>query len=149
MKTFNIYRKSILLLVGLLLLMSFSACSSTNSQSERKEKVINETEISSEGEFISYDIEPTVDLNELAQNVVYPEDARRAGIEGKVEVNVLINKDGTIRKTKIISSSNELLNQAAIDAVNKTKFKPGIKKGKPMISWLKIPIAFRLVKDKQ
>lgn len=93
--------------------------------------------------------DPKVDLEKLSKFVVYPEEARRAGIQGKVIVRVLLEKSGKLRKYFIESSDNDLLNQAALDAIkNYGQLEPAIVRGKPIICWLSIPITFRL-KDRK
>jgi TonB family protein len=52
---------------------------------------------------------------------VYPEAARKMGLEGIVKIQVTIAPDGTIRETKVIGGHPILVN-AALDAVKKWKF---------------------------
>jgi len=95
-------------------------------------------------DFVSYEQEPDVDMGELQKNVVYPDVAIKAGIEGKVMISVLIDKSGRVIKTVIRSTSSSLLDKAAIDAVKKTTFKPGFQNKQPVTSWLLIPVIFKL-----
>jgi len=95
-------------------------------------------------EFIAVDQPPQVDLGELQRNVVFPKIARRAGIEGKVIIRVLIDKLGKVKKFKIQYSDNSMLDSAAINAVKMTKFTPAIKDGKAILAWVTIPINFKL-----
>jgi protein TonB len=96
-------------------------------------------------EFIPVEKEPTVDYARLQSLVVYPDLAKRAGIEGRVVLRVLVDKDGSVRKLFIEASENELLNQAALDAVKAYgRFKPAIQNQEPIMCWISIPIQFRL-----
>ncbi len=95
-------------------------------------------------EFVPVEKEPYIDLAELQKKIVYPEMARRAGVEGKVVVRVLVGKDGKPMKTIIEQSDNELLNDAAKNAVMKSVFTPAIQNGNPIALWVSIPIQFRL-----
>lgn len=96
-------------------------------------------------EFIPVEKEPGVDLAKLQKMIIYPDLARRAGVEGSVVLRVLVDKDGTVKKSLIEFSENELLNQAAIDAVNKYgKFTPAIQNNEPIMCWVSIPIRFKL-----
>ena len=88
--------------------------------------------------------EPNIDLAELQRNVIYPEMARKVGVEGTVFIRVLVGKDGTVRQTKIEKSESSMLDQAAIDAVKKSVFTPAIQNGLPTSCWISIPIKFRL-----
>mgnify|MGYP000698070467 CR=1 FL=1 len=87
---------------------------------------------------------PMGGLSELTKNVVYPEDARNKGIEGKVFVIAFINENGDVVKTRIAKGENPILNDAAKDAVSKTKFTPGRVEGKPVKVQVTIPIVFKL-----
>jgi len=95
-------------------------------------------------DFVNVEEEPSIDLNELQKKIEYPEMARRANIEGKVIIRVLVGKNGLPKKTVVESSDNELLNEAARKAVNKSKFKPAIQNKTPIDCWVSIPISFRI-----
>lgn len=96
-------------------------------------------------EFIPVEKEPGVDYSRLQGLVKYPDLAKRAGIEGRVVLRVLVDKDGSVRKLFIEDSENELLNSAAIDAVKSYgRFKPAIQNQEPIMCWISIPIQFRL-----
>ncbi|OGU56885.1 MAG: hypothetical protein A2X64_02530 [Ignavibacteria bacterium GWF2_33_9] len=96
-------------------------------------------------EFIPVEKEPGVDYTRLQGLVKYPDLARRANIEGRVVLRVLVDKDGTVRKYFIEDSENELLNSAAIDAIKAYgKFKPAIQNQEPIMCWISIPIQFKL-----
>ncbi len=96
-------------------------------------------------EFIPVEKEPGVDLGKLQSLVVYPDLARRAGVEGTVVLRVLVDKDGSVRRMVIESSDNQLLNPAAEDAIKKYgKFTPAIQNQQPIQCWVSIPIRFRL-----
>ena len=95
-------------------------------------------------EFIEFEKEPTVDIAELSKNIVYPEDAKRDFLEGKVVLSIYIDKFGKVKKVVVRESTSTIFNNAAIDAVNKTKFSPAIQKGQPVACWIQIPIIFKL-----
>lgn len=60
----------------------------------------------------------------------YPEEARRAHIQGTVLLQVLINKNGIVEDVQLISGHPELT-EAAIKAVKKWKYKPYLLQGEP------------------
>ena len=70
--------------------------------------------------------------------------ARKAGIEGKVIVRVLVGKDGKPMKSVVQNSDSQMLDQAAKDAVMKSVFTPAIQNGQPITCWVSIPITFKL-----
>jgi len=92
------------------------------------------------------DVEPDGNdiRNQLVRAVIYPEAAHRSKIEGAVVLTVLIDFDGTIKKTKILNSSNELFTQAVEIATNKVKTNPAMQGGKPIQYWMTVPIKFEL-----
>lgn len=105
---------------------------------------VEKEEVPGIDEFVFVEKEPQVDLAELQKKIVYPEMAKRAGIEGKVTVRVLVGKDGKPMKAVVRQSDSELLNQAAIDAVMKSVFTPAIQNQQPVPAWVSIPINFKL-----
>lgn len=97
-----------------------------------------------EDAFIPVEKEPYIDLAELQKKVVYPEMARRANIEGKVTIRVLVDKNGKPKKTIIQQSDSKMLDQAAVEAVMKSVFTPAIQNQQPITCWVSIPILFKL-----
>jgi len=95
-------------------------------------------------EFVSVEVEPAYDEGALARRVKYPEMARRNGIEGIVLVGALIGKDGRIEKIQVIESDNEVLNSAAVKAVQETTFTPAKQNGQAVRVWARVPIRFTL-----
>ena len=81
----------------------------------------------------------------FAQKPVYPEKAKKAGIEGMVWVQSLIDKDGSAIKSKVAKSSgSELLDKSALKAAKKCKFKPALQKGNPVATWVTYKVEFKL-----
>jgi protein TonB len=75
----------------------------------------------------------------------YPELARKAGIEGKVVVKMLVDIDGSIMDVKILKSSgNTMLDQSAVQAAYKAKFTPAKQRDKLVRVWVSRPIDFKL-----
>jgi TonB family protein len=95
-------------------------------------------------DFVFVEKEPQVDLVELQKKIIYPEMAKRAGIEGKVTVRVLVGKDGKPIKAVVQQSDSELLNKAAVKAVMESVFTPAIQNQQPVATWVSIPINFTL-----
>jgi periplasmic protein TonB len=55
---------------------------------------------------------------------VYPAEALKQKLEGKVIVAVTVNEEGNVLKANILRSSNKIFNNAALEAAKKTKFAP-------------------------
>ena len=77
---------------------------------------------------------------------VYPEDALEKGIEGRVVLRALVDTEGIVRRVLIEQSQvSPSMEQAAIDAVYKCRFRAYGKDGKPSFFWARFPILFRIV----
>ncbi len=87
---------------------------------------------------------PVGGMETIMRNVVYPELARKAGIEGKIFVKAVINEKGDVVETSIFKGENEMLIKAAIDAVKISKFSAGEKDGKKVKAEIVVPIVFKL-----
>ena len=84
-------------------------------------------------------------LFELDIRPVYPEIAQEAGIEGTVVVQVFIDKKGRVQDTVILKGiPNTGLDEAAISAIRKTRFRPAKQRERPVGVWISIPVNFRL-----
>ncbi len=87
--------------------------------------------------------EPIGGIAEIQKKIVYPELAIKAGIQGKVFVKAFVDEKGNVVKAKIIKGIGVGCDEAAIDAVMKTKFNPGKQRGKPVKVQVSIPIFFK------
>jgi len=75
----------------------------------------------------------------------YPEVARRDGKEGLVLLRVLVNQEGRSASVEVNRSSGvEALDQAAVEAIKRWRFSPARYGDRPVESWVRIPIEFRL-----
>ncbi len=108
-----------------------------------------------EGGKIDVDISPEDYLPELGDFVpveiypefihyeepVYPRLARQAGITGTVTMWVVVDEEGNVIKVRILKSSGTAsLDEAAVKAADKNKFKPGIQNGRPV----KVPVSYEV-----
>lgn len=81
----------------------------------------------------------------VAPPLEYPRASRRMRESGKVMVRVYIDADGLPRNVQIDKSSGHVrLDDAAIAAVNKARFKPYTENGRPTPGWAYIPLSFDL-----
>jgi protein TonB len=78
---------------------------------------------------------------------VYPEIAKRAGVEGKVYVKALVDKEGRVKKAVIFKSDAEVFNQSSLDATYQWIFTPAIMNNGPVIVWVVVPYNFQLKKQ--
>jgi protein TonB len=82
----------------------------------------------------------------LRKNMVYPPKLKAAGIQGKVYVQFIVEKDGSITNVKVRRTSNvvELDNEAVRLIKAMPKWIPGSIKGKPVRVNQTVPITFSL-----
>lgn len=85
-------------------------------------------------------------MKALQEAVEYPGFARKAGIEGRVIVRFVVDENGNVTNPTVTSGVHKLLNKAALEAVKKLKFKPGMQRGKPVKVRMSLPVTFRLEK---
>jgi TonB family protein len=74
----------------------------------------------------------------------YPQIARLQRVQGQVIVNALINENGQVTETRVLSSSNGILNDAAVNSVKRSTFTPGTKDGVRVKSWCPVRVDFKL-----
>jgi TonB family protein len=81
----------------------------------------------------------------LRNEIRYPKYANRAGIEGRVLVGFVVNKDGTLSGIKIIESVFNELDEEAMRVVKKMpKWEPGMEDGEAVRVAFHLPIKFQL-----
>jgi len=79
---------------------------------------------------------------------VYPEQARRRGWEGTVQLRVQLDANGIVQGVTILQSSGySVLDQAAASQISRWRFKPSLHNGTPQPSTLRVPVKFRLEKS--
>ena len=92
--------------------------------------------------FIPYD-DPPQPLSSIKP--IYPEIAQEAGIEGTVVVQVFVDKKGRVQDTLILKGiPNTGLDEAAVTAIKKTRFRPAKQRERAVGVWISIPVNFRL-----
>jgi protein TonB len=100
----------------------------------------------SQDDFIEIDEEPRP-LNDIQKLVIYPEDAKRSGLEGKVTCSLLIGKDGNIKRIHIDKADDDIFRQPVLEAWKKVRFSPARKDGKSVQVWYTQAINFKLISN--
>ncbi len=81
----------------------------------------------------------------LSNNINYPEQAKENGIQGKVFVQFVVWKDGTIKDVKVVKGTHKLLDKEALRVITKMPvWKPGKQRGKNVNARFTLPIKFRI-----
>lgn len=92
---------------------------------------------------------PIGGMYSIQKNIVYPEIAKRAGIEGRVFVKAFIDTAGNVVQAEIIRGIGAGCDEASIEAIRKVKFKPGMQRGKPVNTQVTVPILFKMDESKK
>ena len=125
------------LIMMLTMLFGFSI---TEAQAQRKDKVYDIVEVMPQypggmPELMEY----------LAKNIKYPIQAQKKGIEGRVTVRFIVEKDGSISNVTVVRHIHPLLDKEAVRVIKAMpKWSPGMLNGKPVRVKFNIPVAFRL-----
>lgn len=84
----------------------------------------------------------------LAENIRYPKKAQQEGTQGRVTVQFIVEKDGSISHTSILRSVHPELDAEAMRVINTMpKWKPGTQRGEVVRVKYTIPVMFRLPEE--
>lgn len=74
----------------------------------------------------------------------YPPIARVQRMQGSVVVSALVNENGEVIETRVVTSASPVLNAAASDSIKHSTFTPGTKDGVRVKSWATVRVDFKL-----
>ncbi|MFQ6608337.1 MAG: energy transducer TonB [Fidelibacterota bacterium] len=97
--------------------------------------------------FIAYDEAPVPigGYGAIQRNIVYPEIAQEAGIEGQVVIQAFVDKKGRVQEMTVLKGiPNTGLDEAAMAAIKKTRFKPARQRDRAVGVYISIPVNFKL-----
>ena len=83
-------------------------------------------------------------MRKLQGCVNYPEMARKAGIEGRVIVQFVVNQNGRVEDPRVIRGIGGGADDEALRCVKQAEFKPGRQRGKPVRVQYSLPVIFKL-----
>jgi Ca-activated chloride channel family protein len=129
--------------------LSYNAPVSADCAKLSKEEIVYEPEVSS-AEMV--EIQPIFlggDLQTfkkyIEEHLVYPEEARKNKISGRVFVQFVVDEQGKITEVKLVRGVNELLDNEAIRIIkNSPKWSPGTINGQPQKTSLVVIVEFKL-----
>jgi protein TonB len=99
--------------------------------------------------FVAFDKRPTPvgGYEAILSKVVYPDIAKKAGIEGEVIVAVQIDEKGNVISTRVMKSLGPNgCDDAAMRAVRAVRWNPAYQRDMPVKVWVTIPVEFKLVR---
>lgn len=81
----------------------------------------------------------------LSKNIKYPTIAQENGTQGRVTVQFVVNRDGSIVDAKVLRGVDPYLDKEAIRVISSMpKWKPGMQRGKAVRVKYTVPVMFRL-----
>jgi len=80
----------------------------------------------------------------LQEEVEYPDFARKAGIEGRVFVQFVVDENGNVTQPEVTRGVHKLLNEEALRAVQQLDCQPGQQRGNAVKVRMSLPVTFRL-----
>jgi len=93
------------------------------------------------------DLDQKPEFRGIPAKPVYPSEMRRTNTTGMVDLNFVVEADGTTSEISVASSTNREFETPAIQAVQKWRFSPGKKGGKNVRTKMHIPIQFNMNDD--
>ncbi len=83
----------------------------------------------------------------LRNNIRYPQEAQKAGIQGRVVIEFVISKDGSITDAEVVESVDPQLDAEGLRLIkNMPRWKPGMRKGQAIRVKQTLPIRFAFTK---
>lgn len=84
----------------------------------------------------------------LSRNLVYPEEAVEEGVEGRVMVRFVVERDGSLGEVGVVRRLHASLDREAIRVVKRMpKWSPGVKDDRPVRVLYNLPVTFKLMQD--
>ncbi|HTD65955.1 MAG TPA: energy transducer TonB [Candidatus Limnocylindria bacterium] len=74
----------------------------------------------------------------------YPSELRKAKIEGTVMLTFLLTEEGRVEDPRVENSSRPEFEKPALEAIRKWRFRPGMKDGQTVRTYIRIPMRFRV-----
>jgi protein TonB len=117
-----------------------------SEKSEKEERAETKARVSKKSDAKGKDVKQPKLIKKV--DPVYPEEAKKKGIEGVVILEATTDIYGRVAKVRILKSENERLNEAAVNALKQWVYEPFIVDGKPLGVEFTVNIRFKL-KDKK
>ena len=141
------------MLVAAIMLLPLMVCGKTVAPVDKAQDVTNvETQEEEAIPFQLVEEKPSFqggDANTFSkwvnQQLVYPEEARNNGVQGRVTVQFTITKDGSVKNVKVLRELHPDLDKEAVRVVSSSpKWKPGKQKGSTVAVTYTVPVIFMM-----
>lgn len=99
-----------------------------------------------EGVFVVVEDRPELKggMQAIQNEIQYPELAKKAGIEGRVFIQFIVDENGNVQNPHITRGAHKLLDQEALRVVRGMEFEPGQQRGEAVKVQMALPITFKL-----
>lgn len=77
----------------------------------------------------------------------YPSELRKAKIEGLVTLAFILDAEGKVEDPRVEKSTRQEFEKPSIEAIKRWRFRPGMKDGKPVRTYVRIPMRFRVTSN--
>ena len=133
-------RKNVSLKVALMMFVLLFSFMTSTAQTKKNDMLFSVVEVMPQ-----YPGGQIAMMKYIMENMKYPEQAMKEGIQGRVAVRFIVEKDGSISNVRPIHSVHTLLDKEAVRVVKSMpKWSPGKQNGKPVRVQLIVPIMFKL-----
>ena len=80
----------------------------------------------------------------LFREVQYPVIAKKAGLEGRVILQFIVDEQGRVTEPKVVRGIGAGCDEEALRALQTVRFRPGTQRGKPFKVKMSLPVTFKL-----
>lgn len=133
-------RKNVSLKVALMTLVLLFSFMTSTAQTKKNNMVYDVVEVMPQ-----YPGGQIAMLKYIMQNIKYPKQIMEEGIQGRVTVSFIVEKDGRVSNVRLLRSVQPSLDKEAIRVVKSMpKWTPGKQNGKPVRVRFNLPVMFKL-----
>ena len=133
-------RKNVSLKVALMMLVLLFSFMTSTAQTKKKNMVYDVVEVMPQ-----YPGGQIAMMKYIMENIKYPKQAMKEGIQGRVTVSFIVEKDGRVSNVRLLRSVQPSLDKEAIRVVKSMpKWTPGKHNGKPVRVRFNLPVMFKL-----
>ena len=133
-------RKNVSLKVALMMLVLLFSFMTSTAQTKKSNMAYDVVEVMPQ-----YPGGQIAMLKYIMENIKYPKQAMKEGIQGRVTVSFIVEKDGRVSNVRLLRSVQSALDKEAIRVVKSMpKWTPGKHNGKPVRVRFNLPVMFKL-----
>ena len=133
-------RKNVSLKVALMMLVLLFSFMTSTAQTKKNNMVYDVVEVMPQ-----YPGGQIAMMKYIMENIKYPKQIMEEGIQGRVTVSFIVEKDGRVSNVRLLRSVQPALDKEAVRVVKSMpKWTPGKQNGKPVRVRFNLPVMFKL-----